>query len=114
MRKLSVFLLLLFAQIVIVSAQSIEPERQWNMYRGHYASGVLDNAALPAKWNGESGENIAWKTEIPGLGHSCPVVWGEHIFVTSAISDSDKGDVKTGIYGSIGSVQDSSLHDWNI
>lgn len=92
----------------------ITPERQWNMYRGYYASGVLDNANLPETWNAETGENIAWTTEIPGMGHSCPIVWGDNVFVTTAVSEADNGDIKTGIYGSIGSVQDSSVHEWKI
>lgn len=103
-----------FAMVLSVSAQKVDPERQWTMYRGNYASGVLDKVNLPGKWDGKSGNNIAWKTEIPGLGHSCPVVWGENVFVTTAVSELDKGDIKTGIYGSIGSVQDSSVHDWNL
>lgn len=100
--------------VMFVSAQSVNPERQWTMYRGNYASGVLENANLPFKWDEKSGENIAWKTEIPGLGHSCPIIWGDNVFVTTAVSEIDKGEVKSGIYGSIGSVQDSSVHDWNL
>jgi len=110
--------LLLLAIIVLsifsVNAQNPDPVRQWFMYRGNYASGVLDNANLPLKWNAETGENIAWKTNIPGLGHSCPVVWGDKIFITTAVSSEDKGDIQTGIYGSIDPVQDSSVHEWNL
>ncbi|RIJ49756.1 hypothetical protein D1614_03175 [Maribellus luteus] len=95
-------------------AQKSDSERQWNMYRGNYASGWLDEASLPETWDVKSGENIAWKTEIPGLGHSCPVVWGDKIFVTTAVSENDGGDIKTGIYGSIGSVADSSVHEWKV
>ncbi len=93
-------------------SQEINPDRQWPMYRGNFISGVLDNANLPENWNGETGENIAWRTPIPGLGHGCPVVWGENVFVTTAVSTEDKGDVQTGIYGSINPVQDSSVHRW--
>lgn len=114
MSKSISFLFLLLFIVISVSAQNVDPGLQWNMYRGNYANGVLDDVNLPASWDGKSGENIAWKTPIPGLGHSCPVVWGNNVFVTTAISELDKGDVKTGIYGSIGSVQDSSNHDWNV
>jgi outer membrane protein assembly factor BamB len=115
MQKLR-FIFVVFICLLFLSScgQKINPDRQWFMYRGNYASGVLDQANLPEKWDAESGENIAWKTEIPGLGHSCPVVWGENVFVTTAVGKLDKGDIKTGIYGSIGSVQDSSVHDWNL
>lgn len=105
------FILVMFLS---ASCQKIDPDRQWSMYRGNYAGGVLDEANLPQKWDAKSGENIAWKTEIPGLGHSCPAVWDNKVFVTTAVSELDKGDVKTGIYGSIGSVQDSSQHEWKI
>ena len=115
MSKFNSILSFLFA-IVFLSAcgQNINPDRQWNMYRGNYASGVLDEANLPEKFDGETGENIAWKTEIPGMGHSCPVVWGDKVFVTTAVSELEEGDIKTGIFGSIGSVQDSSIHEWRI
>ncbi len=95
-------------------SQQIDPARQWSMYRGNFISGVLDNANLPVNWDGGTKENIAWRTSIPGLGHGCPVVWGENVFVTTALSTEDKGDVQTGIYGSIEPVQDSSVHRWNL
>lgn len=114
MSKFNSLLLICLFLVSSLCAQQLNPERQWTMYRGNYASGVLDNANLPAEWSTELDKNIAWKTKIPGLGHSCPVVWGDNIFVTTAVSELDEGDVKTGIYGSIGSVQDSSVHDWKL
>ena len=41
---------------------------------------------LPDRWNPATNENILWKTAIPGLAHSSPIVWGDTIFVTSAIT----------------------------
>lgn len=115
MNRFGFFLMSALAFVFLLScAQNIDEQRQWNMFRGHYASGVLDDANLPESWDAETDENIAWKTEIPGLGHSCPVVWGDKIFVTTAISSADNQGVKTGIYGSIGSVADSSEHEWKI
>jgi len=109
-------LLLLFVGIVTISVngQSVDPNGQWTMYRGNYASGVLDGSNLPETWDVKSGKNIAWKTAIPGLGNSCPIVWGNSIFVTTAVSEEDKANVETGIYGSIFPVQDSSVHNWNL
>jgi len=108
MRKSNyLFLFIIGLFLCTACSQKADPVRQWSMYRGNYASGVLDHAHLPDTWDADSGENIAWKTEIPGLGHSCPVVWGDNVFVNTAVSSVDKGDIKTGIYGSIGSVQDT-------
>lgn len=63
----------------------------WPSFRGPQAAGVADGQQLPDRWNGEKGENILWRTGIPGLGHSSPIVWGDRLFVTSAIS-SRAGD----------------------
>lgn len=116
MVKVSYVLLVILSVSFCITgiSQNISPDRQWSMYRGSFISGVLENANLPEKWNGETGENIAWKTEIPGLGHGCPVVWGDNVFVTTAVSAEDKGDVQTGIYGSIEPVQDSSVFRWMV
>ncbi len=95
-------------------AQQPDPVRQWFMYRGNYASGVLDNANLPETWDMETGKNIAWKIEIPGMAHSCPVVWGDNVFVASAVSFGDNKTIQPGIYGSIEPVQDSSVYSWNV
>ncbi len=106
------FLLFLLLPLVVSSQEN--SSRQWPMYRGYYAGGVLDNARLPEEWDVTTGENLAWKTEIPGLGHSSPVVWDDKIFVTTSVSMEDSGGVKTGMYGSIESVADSSVHEWKL
>ncbi len=108
----------LFFVLVIVTAFSmfkdIDPERQWSQYRGYLSSGSLDDADLPVSWDLGSNENVLWKTELPGLGLSSPVIWGEKLFITSAISTSDDDGLKAGIYGSIESVDDNSEHEWKL
>ena len=92
----------------------INPERQWTAYRGRLSSGVLDNANLPASFDLNKMINVRWKTEIPGLGLSSPVIWDNKIFITSAISQADKNGFKPGIYGDITPVRDSSVHEWKV
>ncbi len=111
--KITLFILALISNFECYPKE-FDPARQWFMYRGNYASGILDNANLPQSWNVETGENIAWKIEIPGLGHSSPVVWGEKVFVTTAVSPETRENVQTGIYGSIDPVPDSSVHSWKV
>ena len=109
--------MILLAMAVVLQSglsQPLDPERQWPSYRGYYANGVLDNADLPETWNVETGENILWKYRVPGLGLSSPIVWGDKLFITSAVSESDKEGFKTGMYGSIGSVDDESIHEWMV
>ncbi len=106
--------LLLLSCNINIAQEEIEPTRQWPSYRGYYAKGLLDNAGLPETWNAQKSENIKWKVKIPGLGLSCPVVWGDKLFITTAVSEADTTDYKIGVYGSIGSVNDTSVHEWKI
>jgi len=55
----------------------------WPSFRGAGAVGVADDQDLPDQWDAANNKNIRWKTTIPGLAHSSPVVWGDHVFVTS-------------------------------
>jgi outer membrane protein assembly factor BamB len=77
----------------------------WPSFRGPSASGVAQGFATPETWDIEQGENVRWRTPIPGLAHSSPVVCGNRVFVTTSVGDSG-GDpeLKVGLYGNVGSV----------
>lgn len=90
------------------------PERQWPGYRGYMASGVLDNANLPETFDFGKMENVKWKIKIPGMGISSPVIWGNKLFITTAISAGDKAGFKPGMYGDVTPVKDSSVHEWKV
>jgi outer membrane protein assembly factor BamB len=109
---LSFLLLVLFLSLKL--SGQIVPERQWSSYRGCMASGVLDNANLPESFDLDKMVNIRWKVEIPGLGLSSPVIWDNKLFITTAVSQADKGGFKPGIYGDISPVNDSSVHEWKV
>ena len=108
------FILLASCLQTSVSTGQLLPERQWQGYRGYMASGVLDNANLPETFDFEKSENIKWKIEIPGLGLSSPVIWGNRLFITTAIGDGDNAGFKPGIYGDVAPVNDASLHEWKV
>ena len=84
----------------------------WPSFRGTEAAGAADNQKLPDTWNPATGENIAWKTKIPGLAHSSPIVWGDTIFVTSAISSKPNATFKPGLYGDGDASDDRSSQKW--
>lgn len=86
----------------------------WPSFRGKNASGIAEDQNLPDKWDGKTGENILWRTPIPGLGHSSPIVWGQHIFVTSAISSDPHATFKPGLYGDGDASQDRSPQKWSL
>jgi len=115
-KKLVQIKVLLLATIipVIISGQSTDPLRQWNAYRGRLLSGFLDNAGLPMDFSLKQNRNILWKTAIPGLGLSSPVIWGDKLFITTATGESDNAGIKPGLYGDVTSVTDNPVHEWKV
>ena len=61
---------------------------QWAQWRGPLGTGESTTATPPVRWS--ETENVKWKTRLPGLGHSSPVVWGETVIVSTAIPFGDK------------------------
>lgn len=111
MKRFRFFLLFLFIWTICWSSMGQENYfQQWPQFRGAFASGILDSMNLPDNWDIETGENIKWKLDIPGLGHSCPVIWNEKLFITTAISGSGDDGLKAGLYGDIDDVDDDSEH----
>ncbi len=104
---------LLLALLAVPSAGGDESKAvNWPSYRGAYASGVAEGFSTPTSWDVETSRNIKWKTEIPGLGHSSPVIWRDRIFVTTAISGKEDPVLKVGLYGNVRSVRDDTSHKW--
>jgi outer membrane protein assembly factor BamB len=68
----------------------------WPQFRGPGARGVSEETGLPDEWSTD--RNVAWKTAIPGRGWSCPIVWGDAIFLTTAVSSGQEEDAKKGLY----------------
>jgi outer membrane protein assembly factor BamB len=71
-----------FAVAASALGQAADPLAQWGQWRGALANGVALKAKPPLEWS--ETKNIRWKTKLPGLGHSSPVVWGNLVFVTTA------------------------------
>jgi outer membrane protein assembly factor BamB len=86
----------------------------WPSFRGTQALGIADGQNLPDHWDVKTGENILWKTPIPGLAHSSPIVWGDRVFVTSAVSQDPKATFKPGLYGDGDASEDRSSQRWTI
>ncbi len=84
----------------------------WPGFRGTHSRGVADGQHPPASWDVDTGGNVAWKTPIPGFGNSCPTIWGDRLFITSASSPGGNTDVKIGHYGDVDSVQDDSVYEF--
>ena len=92
----------------------IAADGNWPQFRGPSGSGLGDGANPPVQWDVEKKTNIAWTAEIPGLSVSSPVVWGDRIFVTTAISSDPNQKWRTGLYGDTDSAPDRSSHQWKV
>src|SRR5713226_3638103 len=80
---------------VSVSAQ------HWPSFRGPNAAGVADGHPAPVKWNATTGERVLWKTPIPGVAVSSPIVWDDRVFVSTAVSSGPNEGIRTGLYGDV-------------
>ena len=94
-------------------AAAADSGSNWPQFRGPDGSGI-GNGAPPVQWDGEKGDHVLWKTEIRGLGHSSPVVWGERIFVTSAVPAAGEATLKVGLYGDIKPVEGEGPQTFNV
>ncbi len=86
----------------------------WPSFRGIEASGVADGQNLPDTWNVQTGQNILWRTAIPGLAHSSPIVLGDRLFLTSAISTNPNATFRPGLYGDGDAASDRSRQRWAV
>src|SRR5580765_1939650 len=101
---------LLFALLFLAADISAA---NWPQFRGVQANGLDTNSAAPMAWNVERKENIRWQAQVPGLGHSSPIIWGDRIYVTTAVHPG-KADLKVGLYGDIASSTDVGPQQWRL
>jgi outer membrane protein assembly factor BamB len=90
------------------------PPRNWPSFRGEAAAGNGDGQGAVSDWDVTTGKNIKWKTPVPGIANSSPIVWGTRIFVTTAISKAGDKTFRTGPYGDVKAVDDLSEHEWKV
>lgn len=88
--------------------------QNWPQFRGPGASGVVEGRSSAVKWDVDKAVNTRWKTAIPGLGHSSPVVWGNKVFVTTAVTSAAKDETRYGLFGDVAPVKDDPKHTWKV
>jgi outer membrane protein assembly factor BamB len=66
-----------------LASQALAAPPHWAQWRGPDGQGIAHDEGVPLEWSPT--KNVAWKTAIPGRGHSSPVVWGDRIFLTTAV-----------------------------
>ena len=70
----------------LVLMAAVAHGQEWPSFRGPSGSGVATTARPPLRWNVATSANVAWRTPIAGMGHSSPIVWGDRIYLTTAVS----------------------------
>jgi len=103
------FLLSVLSLALLISASA---QDRWPQFRGAQSLGVAEDANLPDKWS--TTENVAWKADIPGIGWSSPIVWGDKIFVTSVINTGETEAVKKGLYFGGERPAPTAEHRWMV
>jgi outer membrane protein assembly factor BamB len=101
------------AVVCVVAVASLSAQ-QWPSFRGTNASGVADGHPAPVKWNAATGDSVLWKTPIPGVAVSSPIVWGDRVFLSTAVSGDPNEGIRTGLYGDVKPLEDQSKHSWRL
>ncbi len=91
-----------------------EPTVHWPGFRGKNRDGIGDGADTPVTFDLESGKNVAWIAELPGLGNSSPVVWGDKVFVTTAVAEGGSTPLRTGLTGAGDEIEENVEHRWMV
>jgi len=113
--KISINFVVLFLCFFFLNGYSqTSYNQQWPSFRGPYGLGYVEKSKPPTTWSAETGEHIKWKTAIPGLGHSCPVIWDNFLFVTTAVNTTKSESLKVGLYGDIDEANDSAVHEFKV
>lgn len=89
----------------VSTAQQVDPLRNWAQWRGPHASGVSTTAHPPLEWS--ETKNVKWRVEIPGRGNASPVVWGDRLFLSTAVPAGAQGDAQ---HAPRGGIQPRGMH----
>ncbi len=109
MRQLHIIVAFLF-----IAAGPLFGQDNWPQFRGAGASGVAaDDDRLPEQWS--TTENVAWSVDVPGLAWSCPVVWGDRVFITSVVNEEESTKPQAGLYLGQGVREPpKGIHHWMV
>jgi len=83
---------LLFAPAVQAADPASDAKKYWPQWRGPLATGVAPLADPPSEWS--ETKNVKWKVKVPGFGTSTPIIWGDRVFILTAVSADKKAETK--------------------
>ena len=80
--------LIFILTLLIVNSISVTQAQNWPNFRGPNGDGTSIETNLPTRW--DSRTNVVWKSPVPGLGHSSPIIWEDKLFITTALSETQE------------------------
>lgn len=99
-----------FLAVLVAGPVSAGDAGSWPRFRGPDARGIAEGRPTPVAWDLEAGTNLLFKVPVPGLAHSSPVVWGDSVYLTSAVNTEGGSLLKVGLYGDIEPVDTEPVH----
>lgn len=110
--------LLLIVVTILPGMLSADEEQNWPSFRGAGGQGIADGFSVRSAWNVDSAageiEGVNWRTDVPGLGHSSPIVFGDRIYLATAIAEQGDAPLMLGRGGKPTAADDNGEQSWVI
>ena len=95
---------------VAMNVEGSGSEDRWPQFRGIGSLGTSEDPNLPESWS--TTDNVAWVSDVPGLGWSSPIVWDDTVVVTSVVSSQGVESPEAGLYGGGERPAPTDEHQW--
>ncbi|MFY9252348.1 MAG: PQQ-binding-like beta-propeller repeat protein [Fuerstiella sp.] len=118
MNKFTTATLLTISVLVFGNQLAAQVTTNWPSFRGPGTRGVADGFPVRTTWNADSSqaevEGVLWEAEVPGLGHSSPVIFGDRLFLITAIADAGTAELQISAGGKPTAANDNGQQRWVI
>jgi len=99
----------------LLSGGVLQVDSDWPTFRGPQGNGVA-TSSVTESWNADADlgetEGVLWQIDVPGLGHSSPVISGDHLFLATAVASDGKAPLKVGPGGRPEAAEDNGEQSW--
>ena len=95
--KCATALLGILSFLSLLNSVEAQTDGNWPQFRGSDSRGISEAKGLPDRWS--TTQNVEWKRDLPGRAWSSPIVWGNRIFLTNAVTEAELEAAKKGLYG---------------
>jgi outer membrane protein assembly factor BamB len=105
-----------FLQSLLAFPAVVRAGEDWPRFRGVSARGVTGRAGLPTSWNADPAagpaRGIRWRAPVPGLGHGSPILWGDRIYLPTAVAKNGAAPIKLTPGGEPTAADDQGEQEW--